>query len=48
LHLTRAITISSLIVPAANYGVLQDFFESVRTADTEQTVLSAPATAALP
>ncbi|HEY1313936.1 MAG TPA: hypothetical protein VGE92_08660, partial [Steroidobacteraceae bacterium] len=49
LHLTRVITVSSLIVPAANYGLLQDFFESVRTADTEQTVLLGPAaTAALP
>jgi hypothetical protein len=48
LHLTRAIEVSSLIVPVANYPVLQDFFESVRTADTEQTVLTAPgATAAV-
>jgi len=43
LHLTRELSVMTLMIAPAYYGLLQDFFESVRTADTEQTVLAAPA-----
>jgi Domain of Unknown Function with PDB structure (DUF3857)/Transglutaminase-like superfamily len=46
LHLRREISVMTLMIAPEYYGLLQDFFESVRTADTEQTVLSAPAASA--
>jgi hypothetical protein len=41
LHLKRDISVSLLIVNVKYYGVLQDFFRNVRTADEEQIVISA-------
>jgi hypothetical protein len=47
LHLTRDISLNMLIVDAKYYGQLYDFFQSVRSADEEQVVITPAAAVAL-
>lgn len=39
LHMTRKLTIDVLILDKKYYGALRDFFQSIRTSDSEQIVL---------
>ncbi len=40
LHLTRALTLNTLLVEPAAYGTVRQFYKTVRTADESQAVLS--------
>ena len=48
LHLTRRLTVNTLLVKAESYGAVRDFYQTVRSADEEQIVVVAAKTAAKP
>jgi hypothetical protein len=48
LHLTRDLTVNTLIVKPESYGVIRDFYQTVRSADAEQIVMSTDKLAAHP
>jgi hypothetical protein len=47
LHLTRDISLNLLLLDVKYYGLLHDFFQSVRSADEEQVVMAPAAAVAL-
>jgi len=48
LHLTRELTVNTLLVKPEHYGVVRDFYQSVRSADEEQIVIAGGKNAAKP
>lgn len=43
IHMTRDLTLNATLIEAANYGALRQFFETVRTGDEDDVVLSSGA-----